>query len=165
MAATKVVFWGETAKVVLGMMSKGKSTLNRFRHGPAAAVVALTVAPWAPTLSGVVFASQPASFVGEERRDEERPEIVGEGALDTSSPTMEPAAESAAMEHTADSAAVEPVTETPAVVPGQDAPKTAAWLGKLNAIANGRQNKLLVGQLLLYHQMMKNLLKVRRYQD
>ena len=110
MAATKVVFWGETAKVVLGMMSKGKSTLNRFRHGPAAAVVALTVAPWAPTLSGVVFASQPASF-------------VGEGALDTSSPTMEPAAESAAM------------------------------------------NKLLVGQLLLYHQMMKNLLKVRRYQD
>ena len=156
MAATKVVFWGETAKVVLGMMSKGKSTLNRFRHGPAAAVVALTVAPWAPTLSGVVFASQPASFVGEERRDEERPEIVGEGALDTSSPTMEPAAESAA---------VEPVTETPAVVPGQDAPKTAAWLGKLNAIANGRQNKLLVGQLLLYHQMMKNLLKVRRYQD
>lgn len=123
MAATKVVFWGETAKVVLGMMSKGKSTLNRFRHGPAAAVVALTVAPWAPTLSGVVFASQPASFVGEERRDEERPEIVGEGALDTSSPTMEPAAESAAM------------------------------------------NKLLVGQLLLYHQMMKNLLKVRRYQD
>ena len=109
--------------MVLGMMSKGKSTLNRFRHGPAAAVVALTVAPWAPTLSGVVFASQPASFVGEERRDEERPEIVGEGALDTSSPTMEPAAESAAM------------------------------------------NKLLVGQLLLYHQMMKNLLKVRRYQD
>ena len=123
MAATKVVFWGETAKVVLGMMSQGKSTLNRYRHGPAAAVVALTVAPWAPTLSGVVFASQPASFVGEERRDEERPEIVGEGALDTSSPTMEPAAESAAM------------------------------------------NKLLVGQLLLYHQMMKNLLKVRRYQD
>ena len=123
MAATKVVFWGETAQVVLGMMSKGKSTLNRFRHGPAAAVVALTVAPWAPTLSGVVFASQPASFVGEERRDEERPEIVGEGALDTSSPTMEPAAESAAM------------------------------------------NKLLVGQLLLYHQIIKNLLKVRRYQD